>query len=526
MIKILFKTISNSEKVATFTFRLNMPRMIQDFDKDFDELIALIKSKKPFVFSRYADGEHAIIESKPIKGVDGWEVTEIPTLLGKDIKVGLKTHNPVYYYGIPCDCCTPSNENGSLKNYFLEHIQAESKNITFSSLLVNSNYKKLGGLFDALADRPVALVSSGVSDSLFSKLPFKCEILARCPANCMDWNTHKENILNSLAQVANRIFSGSVLIAAGPMAGLIATYLYNLNPTNQYIDVGSSLDRWIFDRHTRDYQIDGNPYSMKKCTLNILTDYNEFSKPKSALSDMSNISVLINCYKRPRNVDRIITSLLGQSLPPQAILTRWNDANSFKDSLLAREFDYLISSKNTGVWSRFHDCIDFSTKYVCVFDDDTIPGSRWLENCMDSINEANGLLGTVGLTYQTARSYWPNRRVGWACPNDRIQQVDIVGHSWFFEKDWLRYFWELRRPEGLNLVGEDIHFSFALQRHGINTYVPPHPPNIHEMWGSLEGSALGTDAQAISKAEFASQRFEVPYNYYIGQGWKILSGTN
>jgi hypothetical protein len=49
-----------------------------------------------------------------------------------------------------------------------------------------------------------------------------------------------------------------------------------------------------------------------------------------------------------------------------------------------------------------------------------------------------GLLGTVGVIFGDAR-YTSQllRRVGWCNPNEEVQKVDIVGHSWFFHRDAL-----------------------------------------------------------------------------------------
>ena len=46
--------------------------MIQDFKKDFTELIDLIHSKKPFALSRFADGEVAIMKGIQKNGADKW----------------------------------------------------------------------------------------------------------------------------------------------------------------------------------------------------------------------------------------------------------------------------------------------------------------------------------------------------------------------------------------------------------------------------------------------------------------------
>jgi hypothetical protein len=40
--------------------------------------------------------------------------------------------------------------------------------------------------------------------------------------------------------------------------------------------------------------------------------------------------------------------------------------------------DSAYSNYNFGVWARFAFALNATTKYVCVFDDDTLPGKKWL----------------------------------------------------------------------------------------------------------------------------------------------------
>jgi hypothetical protein len=110
-------------------------------------------------------------------------------------------------------------------------------------------------------------------------------------------------------------------------------------------------------------------------------------------------------------------------------------------------------------------------------------------------------------------------RVGWVNPNSTIAQVDLVGHSWFFKKEWLQYLWTLQpiltREEQL-ICGEDLGFSCALQKIGINTYIPPHPLNDIEMFGSYPDTAwnYGIEKCAISHSPGITELFNKMFTYY------------
>jgi hypothetical protein len=177
--------------------------------------------------------------------------------------------------------------------------------------------------------------------------------------------------------------------------------------------------------------------------------------------------------------------------------------------------------------------------YVCVFDDDTIPGERWLENCMETMKTNEGLLGTVGLIYPNPKPphessyYEPYFRLGWpdGGNNSEPMQVDLVGHSWFFKKEWLSHMVrELPDPK-YNTCGEDMHFSYMLQKYaGIPTFVPPHPHNDKSLWGSIKGAEYGGDSNSLwesNQASIEGTPFKQLMNQYFHEqrikGWKLVN---
>ena len=239
-----------------------------------------------------------------------------------------------------------------------------------------------------------------------------------------------------------------------------------------------------------------------------------------------NITVVLNGYKRGEHLGKQLEAIKNQTIKPKEILLWQNFGEKFPEKLTEQTV-HASCNKNFGVWARFAYALNANTEYVCVFDDDTIPGSKWLENCLNTIQTHNGLLGTIGVKYQTETGYHPMTRVGWAEPNQVVEQVDIVGHSWFFRREWLSTFW--REQPDINqsrLVGEDMHFSYTLQKYlGLNTYVPPHPKDDVEMWGSKPDTAwaIGQDAAALSMAPANIALMSFVYTNYIKKGFKIMT---
>ena len=113
-------------------------------------------------------------------------------------------------------------------------------------------------------------------------------------------------------------------------------------------------------------------------------------------------------------------------------------------------------------------------------------------------------------------------RYGWPSSNTSTVEVDLVGHSWFFRREWLTKFWnDLPPVSGFDFMGEDMHLSFAVQRYlGISTYVPPHPTDDREMWGSTMPQR-GVDVNAISMTGKAS-RMNYALKRLFELNWSIL----
>jgi hypothetical protein len=235
------------------------------------------------------------------------------------------------------------------------------------------------------------------------------------------------------------------------------------------------------------------------------------------------ITAILNGYKRPQFLLEQIESIKNQTIPPTEIMLWQNNTDGF-DTNLTGQLTTASCNKNMGVWARFAFALNAKTEYICIFDDDTIPGNMWFENCLNTMKTHEGLLGTVGLIYETADSYRPNTRYGWTeINNPKPVRVDIVGHAWFFKREWLSTFWRELPPVDLTTVGEDMHFSFMLQKYlGLNTYVPPHPENFREMWGSLKGWEMGTEKNGLSLNHGNIRLMDEYHKNLISRGFKLI----
>ena len=243
------------------------------------------------------------------------------------------------------------------------------------------------------------------------------------------------------------------------------------------------------------------------------------------IEEHEDVTVILTCYRRPHLLNEQIQSLKNQTVPPKDIWVWINDADENRNYEFDLDSDIKIfrCNHNWKFFGRFASAMLADTEYVAIYDDDTMPGRKWHENCLKTMKTQAGILGGVGCLLP-GEHYHGHRRVGWSAPNNEIEEVDLVGHAWFFKRDWLQYFWSEKPHTWEN--GEDIHFSYTAKKYGgIRTYVPPHPEGEHEMFSSVKGMEYGVDDVATSASRnhkiFYKQRDEC-VKHAILNGWKLV----
>lgn len=236
------------------------------------------------------------------------------------------------------------------------------------------------------------------------------------------------------------------------------------------------------------------------------------------------ITVVLNAFKRQEYLKQQIDCVLNQTVPAERVLI-WNngeelDLHGFGDKVMVANHSY-----NLGVWSRFAYAINAETEYVCVLDDDTFPAPLFFESCLEHMKREPALLGARGLRFLSSKRYHPYDSFGWDAPNEKEEVVDIVGHAWFFKREWLGVFWrELPQQGTSRLVGEDMHFSFMLQKYlGIRTMVPAHPKSNPSIWGSEPELAvkLGNSREAVSQGSEAMTSFDTALRHCTSNGFRL-----
>lgn len=244
----------------------------------------------------------------------------------------------------------------------------------------------------------------------------------------------------------------------------------------------------------------------------------------------ASISVILTAWNRPQYLAEQVRAVLSQTVKPLEVVL-WYNKPTRRYGLFSRKqllsFEHsdrvkkIVCDHNFGIMPRFSlaPCLD--GEYICIFDDDTIPGERWFQNCLEHIEKENCLLGTIGLRLLSADDYpvkTEKPRMGWEARNEQLELVDFVGHSWFFRRSWARFFW-LEEPL-IKTFGEDIHFCALLKKHGIRSACPPHPKSDRSLWGSLHPER-GIDRVAISSKDRGRDYYNVVC-HEISKGFKPM----
>jgi hypothetical protein len=234
--------------------------MVQNFKKDFIEIIELVHSNKPFALSRFADGEIAIMQGKQKNGADNWVSPNYLTKLGSDLLECISLIDNDVYFGISCSCCDLKG-----RDYLLELIKNKKENVTFSNIFVNGNYSDFVNFFKNLK-KPINLISNHRTD--ISKFPMEIKSHLPIPDNCIEFyenlrDEFRQSIVDYYKDVNNELF----IISAGPLSEIIIDILWKINPTNQYIDVGSSISEFVHGKPIREFAYEWSKYHKKDCVF-------------------------------------------------------------------------------------------------------------------------------------------------------------------------------------------------------------------------------------------------------------------
>jgi len=103
------------------------------------------------------------------------------------------------------------------------------------------------------------------------------------------------------------------------------------------------------------------------------------------------ISVILTCWQRPHLLEEQVERIYAQSVQPHEVIL-WYNAPPKRFGFIERkqlvefkndgQVKKILCSHNLGIIPRFTLASCLEGEYICIFDDDTMPGKLWFENCL------------------------------------------------------------------------------------------------------------------------------------------------
>lgn len=229
---------------------------MKTFKGDFDMFVNKIKRDEHFSLSRWGDGELMILENKSLdltqKG-DGefkYDPNSAQHVKMRQVLLNSYKHKDKnYYIGVACQCCV-----GKEKFEYMKKLSEQpEENLTWANIFVNSNYPFfISELLPALKGKKIILVANKRGMDNVKNLPFDVE--QYYPIGRDAWTVNyplSQHLQMEMGEfnIKDRIY----LIAAGPFANVLTYELWKYNRNNTYIDIGSTLDKYLGLTITRGY---------------------------------------------------------------------------------------------------------------------------------------------------------------------------------------------------------------------------------------------------------------------------------
>jgi hypothetical protein len=226
----------------------------KSFTEDIKIILQALKNKEKFSFSKYADGEYAILINKKITNCDNWTYDPDIHQLYRDELMNSYTYSEEgYYVGISCPCCVGNEDT----KWMRDNVNVNDSNLTWANIFVNGNYNYfIDNFIPEFKNHDIILIANETAN--VNNLPFK--VLEHIKVTGTAWKDNFD-LVGSLPdkEYNNKLF----LFCAGPLGNMLAYNMWKKNKNNTYMDIGSTLNPWLVGNN-RGYLM-GRPTINKIC---------------------------------------------------------------------------------------------------------------------------------------------------------------------------------------------------------------------------------------------------------------------
>jgi hypothetical protein len=229
----------------------------KNYAADLSILYETIKAKENISFSKFCDGEWAVLLNKKINNKEFWfdPDNQKDQFKRKALMDSFRYKNDRYFVGITCVKVFGLHTHKSMKQLCGQ----SEDHLTWADIWVNSNYpsyvKNVVPLFN---ERPVVIFCN--ENGKIGNLPFNPKMVFPLKHNAWEynWNLIEEAKSFLSTGIKDHIF----LFCCGPFGNILCHQLTEYEPNNTYLDIGSTLNPYLQSAgFERDYYMGNNFFS-------------------------------------------------------------------------------------------------------------------------------------------------------------------------------------------------------------------------------------------------------------------------
>lgn len=229
----------------------------KNFQDDIVILKEAIESGEHITFSKFCDGEWAVLENRHI---DNGEFSYDPNNENDKYKrekllEAFQYNDDRYFIGIACAYIFGIEMHRNMVN--LARIPQER--LTWADIWVNSNYQYfVDNIIPLFSSRPVLLFCNENGD--INNLPFRPYMVFPVKENAWEHNWKHIEIAKTVME-KNHVKDSIALFCCGPFGNILAHELTMYHPENTYLDIGSTLNPYLkSEKFQRDYYTQSNNF--------------------------------------------------------------------------------------------------------------------------------------------------------------------------------------------------------------------------------------------------------------------------
>lgn len=233
----------------------------KDYSEDIKILHQAIESGENISFSKFCDGEWAVMCNQPINNKEFWFNPTNPydQVKREQLIKAFRYKNDRYFVGITCVNVFGLETHRNMKAL----CQQDEDHLTWADIWVNSNYRYyLQNIVPLFKDRKIVLFCN--ERGKIDNLPFHPDIVFPLKDNAWehDWDAidSAKMLLSDLKSqgIKNCIF----LFCCGPFGNILCHQLTECDGDHTYLDIGSTLNPFLKSAgFERDYYMGENYFS-------------------------------------------------------------------------------------------------------------------------------------------------------------------------------------------------------------------------------------------------------------------------